>query len=440
MLRSLVGSRIRELRRRSGISQTQLAKTVGISPSYLNLIEHNKRGIGGQILNSIAEALNTRASQLSESDNPTLLSDLRDAAERSTEPVEDLAARFPGWATLAAAQARKIRDQEAVISALSDRLSHDPFLSETVHGILSNVTAIRSTASILAQMEAIPEAQVKDFYKSLHTESVRLSDTTEDLAAYLARAGSEAASAATAEEALDQYLTRNQYHFEILDQETQSDLASNAALAELDETINAMLAAEPQLTGDAHDLVRAYLHTYAEDACAMPLETFASKAKEASFDPMILSRAFDRDLHSVFRRLANLHRPRIEAPQFGLITVSASGYPLLRQPLPGFALPRHGNACPLWPLFRSFSQPGQPLLADMEHDTGQQYQTLAFASSRKQLKLGENGDLVASMLIVAKEKSPFGASFQPTAMVGTACRICTRVGCSARTSSQLIQS
>ena len=47
MSRTILGTRIRERRRSIGITQAELARRIGISASYLNLIEHNKRGIAG---------------------------------------------------------------------------------------------------------------------------------------------------------------------------------------------------------------------------------------------------------------------------------------------------------------------------------------------------------------------------------------------------------
>ena len=40
----------RERRKDLGLTQTELASRVGISVSYLNLIEHNRRSIGGRLL------------------------------------------------------------------------------------------------------------------------------------------------------------------------------------------------------------------------------------------------------------------------------------------------------------------------------------------------------------------------------------------------------
>ena len=50
MARIPVGQRIRKRRQQLALSQSRLAERVGISASYLNLIEHNKRSIAGKLL------------------------------------------------------------------------------------------------------------------------------------------------------------------------------------------------------------------------------------------------------------------------------------------------------------------------------------------------------------------------------------------------------
>ena len=43
---ALTGTRVRERRLLLGLKQADLARTAGISPAYLNLIEHNRRRVG----------------------------------------------------------------------------------------------------------------------------------------------------------------------------------------------------------------------------------------------------------------------------------------------------------------------------------------------------------------------------------------------------------
>ena len=49
------GTRIRRLRRELNITQLQMAGDLGISPSYLNLIERNQRPLSAQILLRLAD-------------------------------------------------------------------------------------------------------------------------------------------------------------------------------------------------------------------------------------------------------------------------------------------------------------------------------------------------------------------------------------------------
>ena len=51
-----IGPRFRRLRRQLALSQTQMAEELGISPSYVNLIERNQRPVTAQILVKMAEA------------------------------------------------------------------------------------------------------------------------------------------------------------------------------------------------------------------------------------------------------------------------------------------------------------------------------------------------------------------------------------------------
>jgi transcriptional regulator with XRE-family HTH domain len=58
------GAQIRARRQARGLGQGALARQVGISPSYLNLIEHDRRRIGGKLLVALAAALDADPADL----------------------------------------------------------------------------------------------------------------------------------------------------------------------------------------------------------------------------------------------------------------------------------------------------------------------------------------------------------------------------------------
>src|SRR5439155_11133387 len=52
-----LGSKVRTLRRREGLTQADLASKLEISASYLNLIEHNQRPLPSHLLLRVAQVL-----------------------------------------------------------------------------------------------------------------------------------------------------------------------------------------------------------------------------------------------------------------------------------------------------------------------------------------------------------------------------------------------
>ncbi len=444
MVNTLAGTRIREARRRAGLSQTALAARAGISASYMNLIEHNRRGAAGKVLVAIAQALGSTPSAFSRDADLELRSDVAEASvlgDVDLSTTEDLIGRFPEWAALIAQLHRHIKRQDQAISALSDRLTHDPYLQESVHGMLSTITAIRSTASILAQVKSVPEIQQDRFHRSVHEESIRLSDVAEGLATYLTQASTLPDRAVTPEEALDQLLNRNRWHFDAIDQEVEklSDVPPEAAQDRLAQVVEEIASSEPGLEDNTTRIrFTGWLQQYAHDALAMPFDHLVEVARDSGFDPIVISHVFGADLHAVFRRLATLKRSRIEAPTFGLITVNAAGYPVFRKTLPEFALPRHGNACPLLPLFAAFSQPTVVQQHRLALDNGRQFHSLSVALPRNPRRLSEPPEVLASMLIVAETDNPFPPLADAPRAVGSSCRICAQPDCRARAEPRII--
>ena len=186
----LAGSRIRQKRLDRGLRQATVAETVGISPSYLNLIEHNRRRIGGKLLAEIARVLEVDPALLTDGVDNEMLDQMRGAAallsaEVELSRAEELAARYPGWSALIAAQSRRIEGLQNQVQSLSDRISFDPQLAQSLHEVISSVTAIRSSASILVGPEALDSDWQRRFHQNIHDDSVRLAKSSEALVAYL---------------------------------------------------------------------------------------------------------------------------------------------------------------------------------------------------------------------------------------------------------------
>src|SRR5512142_167134 len=87
-----LGAKLRGLRRREGLTQAQLADRLGISPSYLNLIEHNRRPVPAQLLIRLAELFHLDLKQLSASSDARAVADLLEVFGDPIFDSHDLAA------------------------------------------------------------------------------------------------------------------------------------------------------------------------------------------------------------------------------------------------------------------------------------------------------------------------------------------------------------
>jgi transcriptional regulator with XRE-family HTH domain len=427
--RSPAGSRIRAQRQARGISQTALARQVGISASYLNLIEHNRRRIGGRLLSDIAAALGTDRAALAEGAEGALIGALHLAAARDsggpvpeTERIEDFAGRFPGWAWLIARQQDRIGARDETVAALIDRLAHDPFLADTMHEALNTASAIRATASILARTTDLDPARRGRFQTNLFQDAQRLAETMGALVAWLDRSAAAEAVDATPPDALAAFVAAHDNHFPAI--EAGADPGP-------------LIDADPRMPDAAsRALARGWLERVAEDARALPAGPFLAALAETGDDPAALAARFGAPLATVLRRLASLP-PAPDRPAFGLAICDASGTLTLRKPLPGFPVPRYGAACPLWPLYQALLRPGVPVAAVVELADGARF--LAHALCGLGLPAAFGGPQQAESVMVFRAL-PGDAPPPPSPVfaVGTSCRICPRAGCPARREPALV--
>src|SRR5215813_1626824 len=73
-----IGPRFRRIRRQLGLSQTQMADELGVSPSYVNLIERNQRPVTAQILLKMAEAYDLDLRELAAADKDRFFAELNE--------------------------------------------------------------------------------------------------------------------------------------------------------------------------------------------------------------------------------------------------------------------------------------------------------------------------------------------------------------------------
>src|SRR3546814_11767913 len=74
--KAMLGHKIRRFRLDQGLSQTEMAMQIGISPSYLNLIEHNQRPVTVPLLFKLGNAFEIDLQEFAEDDDQRLAAGL----------------------------------------------------------------------------------------------------------------------------------------------------------------------------------------------------------------------------------------------------------------------------------------------------------------------------------------------------------------------------
>jgi predicted transcriptional regulator/DNA-binding XRE family transcriptional regulator len=421
---ALTGSRIRARRLDLGLRQTDLARSCGISASYLNLIEHNRRRIGGKLLVDIARTLEMEVSVLSQGADQILIGDLRGAAEsagisEAADRAEEFAARFPDWARVLAEQTKRVSELETALETLSDRLAHDPFLSASLHDVLTTAAAIRATSAILAEEENVDPAWQSRFHRNLHEDSRRLADASRALASYLDAAGDVSKIALSPQEELHGWLEAQAFRL---------DWIENGAPEEEDAQRIVTAAALGSMAAQA--LARTHVAQYRADAAAMPGGQMLELLQSAGPDPEQVSRAVSQAYPAVFRRIAAL-ADAAGLPSLGLAVCDGSGTLIFRKSAEGFPLPLFGAACPLWPLYQALARPHVPFrdVLELVGRVPRRFETWTFAESWPSGGFGGPQVTRSYMLILPSRDAGGGARAAP---VGTSCRICPRADCTAR--------
>jgi XRE family transcriptional regulator, fatty acid utilization regulator len=422
--RKLTGTRIRDKRMERGMRQVDLAARVGISGTYLSLIERNRRNIGGTLLHNIARELGVEPAGLSEGAEGALLDRLRIAAQQLPDQkvdiarLEDFVGGFPGWAALVAEQFRRITFLEARVSELADRMTHDPHLASSLYQVISAVTSIRSAAAILVGPEVLEGDWQARFQANIHEDSIKLAESSKTLVKFLEEPGDHGGIMRTPQEEMHQFLDDRAHH--IVELEGPTDAGSVARI---------LSAGAGAVSGAARELLAAWLERYRADAAAMPLAPFQSAARDCRYNPTILAKRYQRNLASVLRRLAALP-PGAGHPPIGLAVCDGAGVLTYLKRTADFTLPNPGFACSLWPLFQVLGRPSLPMRALVTPPGASVANFLCYAVAEP---LGPTGfdevPIPEATMLVLPDPHDTRLEARP---VGTSCRVCPRGKCPAR--------
>lgn len=357
MARPLIGRTIRRLRAERRLTQQALAAKLGISASYLNLIEHDQRTVTASLLIKLGEALQADLGTLSGRTERQLEAALREVFADpflSADAVPDAEV-----AELAAAAPNVARSVLALYRAL--RVAR-----EDAGGI-----AIPSGRRVL-----LPNEEARDLFDERSNHFPELEGAAEAIAAELhvtpanmnhaiaerlRRRHGLTVSVLPLDGALRRYdaAARNLALSESLPLESRGfHMAFQLALLEARDVVEAVLTDASPSSTEAAMLMRIGLLNYVAGALLMPYAAFLNAANVLRHDLEALAARFGVSFEQACHRLSTLQRPGTRGVPFFFVRVDPAGNVSKRFSAAGFPFARYGGSCPRWVVHTAFSQPG----------------------------------------------------------------------------------
>lgn len=226
----LMGHKLRGLRKDRALSQVELATKLGISASYLNLIEHNQRNLTVPLLLKISEILNFSLQNFSSHHESqqiaTLTEILKDPIyehlDLTDEEISEFVANSPALCQALTKTYSTYRNSMEDFQVLNERLAQDPLLSSNIHRLRTLLTSIVSFSEILHDNEDLAPNERQNFQKIVLDESENLSTTVNSMLEIVSGEGlGDNISDSTPQEAVTDFLQSNDNYFPALEDAAQ---------------------------------------------------------------------------------------------------------------------------------------------------------------------------------------------------------------------------
>lgn len=440
------GPKIRRVRNGLGLTQSSMASELGISPSYLNLIERNQRPLTVQLLLKLGSTYDI--------DLEDLQGEVTDAVAELKEVFSDplLAGELPGPQELfelaeAAPNAatglvklyRAYRESQERMSDLKDLLAQQGRATDLVSTRLPAdevQQALESRAYHFPQIESAARAftealdaggdmrrGITDWMKTEHHISVRTLPV--DVMPLWRRRFDKHTLRLFVSERLP-----------VFDQTLE--IAIEAVLLALPEAIDAEVQRLRLASDEAKRIARFALARYAALAMLMPLQKFEIAAKRVKYDLDALSGRFNVSFEQAANRLVSLPAKGSAGVSFFLMEVDQAGHVLRRLGIDGYPRATFGGGCPKLPVHAAFNQPAQVFTEQVVMPDESAF--LVIARTLEGPRAGFNQRIRRTALLLgcpAEEgmQTIYGQGVtdagQP-AEVGVSCRLCERQGCLSR--------
>ncbi len=444
-----LGAKVRALRRREGLTQVQMAERLGISASYLNLIESNRRPLPAALLIKLAQMFGVDLHAFGADDEARLVSDLMeafsdvlfDAFRLTSSDLREFAANTPQVAQAVLALYSSFKAQRESSAELASRLE-----GEDSTGVdRSRLPSEEVGDLVQKEMNYFPglEGAAEELWRKarldaeeLYAGLVRWLDKEHGVHVRLARGGAER-GILRRYDVEKKVLTLS----ELLPTRSRTfQLAHQIALLTERQALDRIVG-DGRLTGEeSKAIARVALANYFAGAVLMPYGPFLDACRHERYDVDVVGRRFRVGFEQVCHRFTTLRKPGAEGVPFHMIRIDVAGNISKRFSASGIHFARFSGACPRWNVFAAFMTPGMIRIQVSRFPDGSAYFCIArtilkdsggYHAQQPVQALGLGCRLEHGREMVYSDGMDLDSPKMATP-VGVTCRICERNDCEQR--------
>lgn len=432
------GHAVRRIRRANGLTQGAMAEALGVSPSYLNLIERNQRPLTAALLLKLAERYDFDPRTLT---GATPGGGVEAIRRRLSDPM--------------------FADLNIDRAQVEEWIAASPDAAEAFARLFDRISGSGDGGASPANIEPEAIAAVRREIERWRNHFADLDAAAEALADELRLSNADLYAAITERlrvkhqlsirilpfDVMPDRLRRLDLHArqlqlsELLDPASRTFAAAfQLAMLEAKAEIDALVAGASFAERAGERLYRRHLTSYFAAAVMMPYARFLRACEATGYDIMLLQRRFGAGFEQVAHRLTTLQRVGARGLPFFMLRIDRAGQSSKRYAgASGSPLVETDRRCPLWQAHSAFARPGQiiPHLVELE-DESRWFTLSRTVHPQGGMSGGIDAEFAICLGLDAKLASPLAAARGSELTTGAAtpiglgCAACTRPECPQR--------
>lgn len=359
----LAGPALRRLRKRESLTQAAMAGILGISPSYLNLIERNQRPLSARVLVQVIERFDFDPRSLREDDaiggldgmvrrmTDKRFADLgidREEVQEFLAAAPQVAAAFARLYDTAGSERRVTEDTAAAARRAVERWqNHFSDLDHAAEDLADELRLSRGEIS----------AALSERLREKHQLQVRILPA-EVMPGQVHR--------------LDLHARQLQLSEMLPGAARRFQIARQVGALEMREGIEMLVAGAGLAGPDAREAFREHITDYLAGALMLPYRRFLRACEATGYDLAVLQRRFAVSFDQVAQRLTTLGRVGERGLPFFTATIDRAGHMShFTAGGSGAIYPLDGARWPAWVPFAAFERPGTVLTQSVTFGEGE---------------------------------------------------------------------